>query len=116
MTDAVPGSAERITEAGPIGQKFWTAWTELWSNDRHERRHDALSRLVSLMNAVGDANAAVGTAGEEQARIGSQHPFHGIDALQMPHQVLRIGPLPAVYPRQERRRGDPQDLLQLFTG
>ena len=75
---------------------------------------ETLSGLAPLMNAVGYAYAAVGATGEEKPGVGGEHLLHGVNARQMPHQILWIGPLPAKHPRQAGSRGDAEHFLELL--
>jgi hypothetical protein len=52
------------------------------------QRSRMLSGLSSLRDTVGHAHAAVGTAGEEQARLRCQHLLHRVDTIQMADQLL----------------------------
>ena len=57
---------------------------------------DALCCQGSIADTVGDADAPIGSAGEDQPAIAAQCTFDLFHSLQMPQQILRHGLHPAI--------------------
>ena len=71
--------------------------------------------VATRADAVGDADAAVGVAGESESGQLLAQAFHAIEALEMSDAVLRHGRLPFVDASEERFGAQAQDLLQFVA-
>ena len=66
-------------------------------------REQPRDRLLSAMDAVGDADAAVGPAGDGEAAVAADGTFDGAHAVQMSDVVLGSG-APMMMPNGPLRR------------
>src|SRR6187399_1850847 len=80
---------------------------------RQSGGEETLGSLLAAVDAVREADAAVGVAGERQAWVRVDGSLDLRDAIQVANPVLRHGPLRPPQHREERGGGDAEQRSQL---